>query len=105
MMAQVNRVTEYSSLGQAAPFPLAASDTEPWYKRHKETNLAGKNTSFSIGERFMRFVDAQVKEGRYSNASDAMRAALVDGEESGPSTPFDFETFIARKRNEKFNAL
>ena len=80
--------------------------------------MASKNTSFSIGEHFMGFVDSQVKEGRYSNASDvmraalrlleereakltALRAALIEGEESGPSTPFDFEAFIARKRNEK----
>lgn len=78
--------------------------------------MPGKNTSFSIGEHFMGFVDAQVKEGRYSNASDVMRAALrlleeqearlaalrtalIAGEESGPSTEFDFEAFIARKRN------
>ncbi len=78
--------------------------------------MSGKNTSFSIGEHFMGFVDAQVKEGRYSNASDvmraalrlleeqeaklaALRAALIAGEESDPSIPFDFEAFIARKRN------
>ncbi|MGO8832857.1 MAG: type II toxin-antitoxin system ParD family antitoxin [Roseiarcus sp.] len=29
-----------------------------------------------------------------------MRAALVEGENSGPSTPFDFEAFIERKRAE-----
>jgi antitoxin ParD1/3/4 len=29
----------------------------------------------------------------------ALRAALIEGEESGQSTPFDFEAFIARKRN------
>ena len=68
--------------------------------------MSGKNTSFSIGEHFMGFVDTQVKEGRYSNASDvmraalrlleereakltALRAALIEGEESGPSTPFE----------------
>jgi antitoxin ParD1/3/4 len=28
---------------------------------------------------------------------EALRVALVEGEESGPSTPFDFEAFIARK--------
>lgn len=78
----------------------------------------GRVTSFSLGEHFTSFVEAQVKEGRYSNASDvmraalrlleereaklvALRAALVEGEESGPSTPFDFEAFIARKRNGK----
>jgi antitoxin ParD1/3/4 len=31
----------------------------------------------------------------------ALRAALIEGEDSGPSTPFDFEAFIAHKRNEK----
>ncbi|MHC1729967.1 MAG: type II toxin-antitoxin system ParD family antitoxin [Syntrophobacteraceae bacterium] len=74
-----------------------------------------KNTSFSLGEHFGAFVAAQVEQGRYSNASDvvraalrlleeqeaklaALRASLVEGEQSGPSTPFDFEAFIARKR-------
>ena len=74
-----------------------------------------KNTSFSLGEHFSRFVEAQVGQGRYSSASDvvraglrlleeqeakleALRAALIEGEQSGPSTPFDFEAFIARKR-------
>jgi len=75
-------------------------------------------TSFSLGEHFTSFVEAQVKEGRYNNASDvmraalrlleerearidALRAALVEGEDSGTSTPFDFEAFIARKRKPK----
>jgi antitoxin ParD1/3/4 len=80
--------------------------------------MAAKNTSFSIGEHFIGFVESQVKEGRYGNASDVMRAALrlleereaklstlraalVEGEESGPSTAFDFEAFVARKRHSK----
>ena len=29
---------------------------------------------------------------------DALRAALIEGEDSGPSRPFDFDDFIARKR-------
>jgi antitoxin ParD1/3/4 len=74
-----------------------------------------KNTSFSLGEHFSKFVEAQVGEGRYSSASDvvraglrlleeqeatlaALRAALIEGEQSGPSIPFDFEAFIVRKR-------
>ena len=78
----------------------------------------GRVTSFSLGDHFTSFVEAQVNEGRYNNASDVMRAALrlleerearmsalpaalIEGEESGPSTPFDFETFIARKRKQK----
>lgn len=75
-----------------------------------------KNTSFSLGEHFSSFVETQVGQGRYSSASDvvraglrlleeqeakleALRAALIEGEQSGPSTPFDFEAFIARKRD------
>lgn len=75
-----------------------------------------KNTSFSLGEHFSAFITTLVKQGRYSNASDvvraalrlleqqearlaALRAALVEGEQSGPSTLFDFEAFIARKRD------
>jgi len=80
--------------------------------------MPAKNTSFSIGEHFTDFVESQVRAGRYGNASDvmraalrlleereaalsALRAALIEGEESGPSTAFDFEAFIARKRHEK----
>jgi antitoxin ParD1/3/4 len=74
-----------------------------------------KNTSFSLGEHFQAFVETQVAEGRYGSASDVvraglrlleeqearlavLRAALIEGETSGVSTPFDFEAFIARKR-------
>ena len=28
----------------------------------------------------------------------ALRAALIEGEDSGPPTPFDFDAFIVRKR-------
>jgi antitoxin ParD1/3/4 len=74
-----------------------------------------KNTSFALGGHFSAFVEAQVARGRYGNASDvmraglrlleeqearleALRAALVEGENSGPSSPFDFDAFIKRKR-------
>ena len=74
-----------------------------------------KNTSFSLGEHFADFVETQVARGRYSSASEvvraglrlledqeaqlaALRAALVEGETSGPSTPFDFEIFVDRVR-------
>jgi antitoxin ParD1/3/4 len=77
----------------------------------------GRVTSFSLGDHFTHFIEAQVNAGRYDNASDVMRAALrlleerearisalrsalIEGEESGPSTPFDFEAFIARKRKQ-----
>jgi antitoxin ParD1/3/4 len=75
-----------------------------------------KNTSVIIGDHFADFIDRQVSDGRYSSASDvvraglrlleeremkieALRAALIEGEQSGPSTPFDFDEFINRKRH------
>ncbi len=74
-----------------------------------------KNTPVVIGDHFKAFVEAQVAAGRYDSASDvvraglrlleereakleALRAALIEGETSGASMPFDFEAFIARKR-------
>lgn len=74
-----------------------------------------KNTSFRFGEHFDAFIATPVSQGRYGSAGDvvraalrlleeqeaklaALRAALEEGEQSGPSTPFDFEAFIARKR-------
>ena len=75
-----------------------------------------KNTSVIIGDHFADFIERQVSEGRYGSASDVARAglrlpeeremrvealgaALIEGEQSGPSTPFDFDEFIERKRH------
>ena len=74
-----------------------------------------KNTSFSLGEHFNQFIDEQVADGRYGNASEVvraglraleeresqlatLRAALIHGENSGPSTAFDFDAFLQKKR-------
>ena len=36
---------------------------------------------------------------------EVLRAALVEGERSGASTPFDFDEFIERKRQGKKGSL
>ncbi len=76
-----------------------------------------RNTSISLGDHFVSFIDTQVGEGRYGSASDVVRAglrlleeheskvkalqdALIAGEQSGEPTPFDFDSFIARKTSE-----
>jgi antitoxin ParD1/3/4 len=86
------------------------ADTNNWYHC-----AVAKNTSFSLDEHYSAFIDDEVASGRYRSASDvvraalrlledretqlrALRAALIEGERGGPSTPFDFDAFLARKR-------
>ena len=73
------------------------------------------NTSVSLGDHFTGFINERVQSGRYNAASDVVRAgrrleehetkvealrdALIEGEQSGKATPFDFDAFIARKRS------
>lgn len=76
-----------------------------------------RNTSVSLGDHLTTFIDAQVQAGRYGSASDVVRAglrllqeheakvralevSLIEGEDSGPPRPFDFEAFKVRKRTE-----
>lgn len=77
-----------------------------------------RNTSIALGQHFANFIDGQVQSGRYSTASDVVRAglrlleehedrvqalrlSLEAGLQSGEPHPFDFEAFKARKRLER----
>jgi antitoxin ParD1/3/4 len=74
-----------------------------------------KSSSVTVSEHFAAFIERQVEQGRYDSASDvvqaglrlleeqeakleALRAALIEGEQSGPGEPFDFEQFIDERR-------
>jgi len=76
-----------------------------------------KNTSFILGDHFDAFVTAQISTGRYANATDvirsglrlleeheqkveALRKALIDGEESGIAGPLDMSKIKQQAREE-----
>ena len=77
-----------------------------------------KNTSIVLSEHFQSFIAEQVEEGRYGSASEVvraglrllegremqlarLRAALLEGEQSGVAEEFDLDAFIAEKAKEE----
>lgn len=73
-----------------------------------------KDASVTLSDHFDDFIARQIALGRFKSASEvvaaglglleareakveALRAALIEGEQAGPSTPFDFDDFLARK--------
>ncbi len=74
-------------------------------------------TSFTLGDHWERFIKEQIETGRYATASEvlrdslrllerrdakveALRAAIIEGEESGPATPLDMEEIKRAARAE-----
>lgn len=68
--------------------------------------------NISLPDEMKNWVEQCVQSGRYANVSDyvqdlirrdhlkleKLRQALIEGEQSGPSTRFDIDTFIADKK-------
>jgi antitoxin ParD1/3/4 len=84
--------------------------------------IMGRNTSISLGDHFESFIESSVSKGRFSNASEVVRAglrlleeeesriiilrnAIREGIESGRGVGFDskkhLETLKSRKNNGK----
>jgi antitoxin ParD1/3/4 len=72
-----------------------------------------KHTSFSLDDQDDAFIDQQIEQGNYDSASavvraglklleerqakiEALRAAIEEGERSGPPQPFDLNEFLTR---------
>jgi antitoxin ParD1/3/4 len=77
-----------------------------------------KSTSIVLGEDQDVFIKSQIKKGRFGSVSEtlraglrlleeqelkveALRAAIIAGEESGPSQTFNMDKFLAAKRKAK----
>ncbi|MCF6321831.1 MAG: type II toxin-antitoxin system ParD family antitoxin [Rhizobiaceae bacterium] len=73
-----------------------------------------KNTSIMLGDQLDKFIGAQIGTGRYGSASEvvraglrlleeretklqSLRAALIEGEQSGDASEFDVEGFLSQK--------
>ncbi len=76
----------------------------------------GKNTSFSLGSHFEEFVENELASGRYSTASEVIRAglrlleneklklemlreSLKEGEKSGFDPNFETNSFLESLKN------
>jgi antitoxin ParD1/3/4 len=80
----------------------------------------GKNTSISLGEHFEDFIQKSIRNGRYSNASEVVRAglrmledeesrmlalknAIQEGIDSGVAEGFDPKAFLKSLKVRKAN--
>lgn len=78
-------------------------------------SMAGKNTSIALGEPFIQFAQRKVASGEFGSTSEvvreamrhyiaedtkleALRQALIEGENSGPPVPWDVEAFLKAQR-------
>lgn len=73
-----------------------------------------KNTSISLGEPYLEFIDRQIAKGRFATVSEAVRAGLrlleeqeialeklraaIDEGDASPDVP-DFDAFVSRMKD------
>jgi len=84
----------------------------------KSEAIMGKNTSISLGNHFESFIEASVSNGRFSNASEVVRAglrlleeeenriiilrnAIREGIESGRAVDFDPKKHLESLKSKK----
>lgn len=77
-----------------------------------------KHATLSLDEHSAELIEQQIDGGNYASAGEvvaaglklleaeqeyiaAARAALIEGENSGPPEPFDFDDFIARRKAQR----
>jgi antitoxin ParD1/3/4 len=77
-----------------------------------------RNTSFTLSDHFIEFINEQVASGRYGSASevvreglrlveareqelDVLRRLLIEGEESGAASPLDVDQFLAEMHEQQ----
>ena len=94
-----------------------ASSTNIWYR----FGMAKKNTSIALGAPFVDFALRKVASGEFGSTSEVVREAMRrfvaedeqvealrrlirEGEESGPTQPFDFDEFVAEMRTRNKDA-
>jgi len=82
--------------------------------------IMAKHTSISLGDHFTSFIDQQIAHGRFGSASEivraglrlleeheskvqALRSALIEGEESGPARKFEVDKFLSSMKKAKMN--
>jgi antitoxin ParD1/3/4 len=96
--------------GERQAIAAVEAVTNIWYG----VDMVAKNTSVALGDHFTAFAAEQVASGRYGSMSevlraglrlledeerklDALKAAIREGDESGPAVPFDMRAWIAEQ--------